>query len=157
MALEDKLAATEQGGLIDEALDLQHRVGLALQRSAITRWVELELTMAQFKAAMVVAQKGLLSVNAIAEILGVTQSTVSHLVDRLEQVAIVERVADTEDRRRTLVQLAPRGAELMETLRQGHRGESYALLSRLSPDDLRALIQGIRAILQLLESPPQRR
>ncbi|NTU80036.1 MAG: MarR family transcriptional regulator [Chloroflexales bacterium] len=155
MLQADRASHLEQEALIDEVLELQRRLALALQRSAMPEWVELELTMAQFKTAFVVAQKGPLSVNTIAEILGVTQSTVSHLLDRLEQVAIVERIPDTEDRRRTLVQLASRGTALMETLRQGQRGDAHALLSRLAPEDLRALVQGFRAILRLTEPQPK--
>lgn len=146
MAHAPPMNPAEQNALIDEVLHLQSQLILSLQRSAIPEWIELELTMAQLKTALVVAQKGPLSVNAIAEILGVTQSTISHLVDRLEAITIVERIPDSEDRRRTLVQLAHRGIELMEILRQGQRGYAYSLLTRLTPADLRAFVQGLRAL-----------
>lgn len=138
----------EQRALINELIDLQYQLMHTLQHSAIPEWIELDLTMAQLKTAFVVAQRGPLTVNAIAEILGVTQPTVSHLVERLVQVDIVERIADADDRRRTLVQLSPYGATLVERLHQGQRGHMYARLSRIAPDDLRALLQGIKAILR---------
>jgi DNA-binding MarR family transcriptional regulator len=152
MTQSESAQSGEQRALIDEMFELQGRLALSIHRSALPEWVELELTMAQFKTAFVVAQRGPLSVNAIAEILGVTQSTVSHLVDRLAQEAIVERVADPTDRRRTLVRLAPRGGELMEALRQGQRVFAQELLSQLDLADLRALIQGFRALANLIQA-----
>lgn len=146
--------AAEQSALIDQIIDLQRQIALALRDSAMPEWVELELTMAQFKVAFVVSMKGSLSVSAIAEILGVTQSTVSHLVDRLTQVGMVERIVDPDDRRRTIVQLAPRGSALMETLHQGHYRHAHALLSRVAPADLSALAQGLHAILRTFAAEP---
>jgi DNA-binding MarR family transcriptional regulator len=152
MTQSESAESGEQRALIDEMFELQGRLALSIHRSALPEWVELELTMAQFKTAFVVAQRGPLSVNAIAEILGVTQSTVSHLVDRLAQELIVERVAHPTDRRRTLVRLAPRGGELMEALRQGQRVFAQELLSQLDLADLRALIQGFRALANLIQA-----
>ncbi len=117
--------------------------------------MQLELTMAQFKTLFVVAHRGPLTVNALAEMLSVTQSTVSHLVDRLEHVGLVERVADPDDRRRTLVQLASAGGELVATLQQGGHEYMRALLGRLEIGDLAALVRGLSAILRANRvSPP---
>ncbi|NNJ09224.1 MarR family transcriptional regulator [Chloroflexales bacterium ZM16-3] len=135
--------------LIETVFELHRQLFLTLQNTAIPRWMQLELTMAQFKTLFVVARRGPFTVNALAEVLGVTQSTVSHLVDRLESVALVERVADADDRRRTMVQLAPAGAELIETLQQGRREHIHALLGCLDLADLAALVRGLSAILRV--------
>lgn len=139
--------------LIETVFELQRQLMLTMQSTAIPRWMELDLTMAQFKALFVVAHRGPLTVNALAELLGVTQSTVSHLVDRLEQVRLVERVADASDRRRTLVQLAAAGGELVTQLQQGGHQELRDLLGHLDLADLAALVRGLSAILRMRQSP----
>jgi DNA-binding MarR family transcriptional regulator len=148
MSSDPPPALDPKADLIETVFELQRQLSLTLQNTAIPRWMELELTMAQFKTLFVVAHRGPLTVNALAEILGVTQSTVSHLVDRLESVKLAERVSDADDRRRTLVQLAKAGAELIETLQQGQREFMHALLGRLELAELAALVHGLSAILR---------
>lgn len=132
--------------LLDTVFELQRELAIAFQSSAAARWMELDLTMPQFKTLYVVALQGPLTVNALAEALGVTQSTVSHLVDRLENGGLVERVGDSGDRRRTFVRLSPEGAELFETLQRGRREYIRELLRRLDLADLAALVRGLSAI-----------
>ncbi len=140
--------------LIETVFELQRQLMLTMQSTAVPHWMELELTMAQLKTLFVVAHRGPLTVNALAELLGVTQSTVSHLVDRLEQVRLVERVADTNDRRRTLVQLAAAGGAQVAQLQQGGHQELRALLGRLDLADLAALVRGLSAIIRAHQNTP---
>jgi DNA-binding MarR family transcriptional regulator len=153
MSSEPHAAPGPKADLIEAVFELQRQLSLTLQNTSIPRWMELELTMAQFKTLFAVSRRGPFTMNALAEVLGVTQSTASHLVDRLELVALVERVADADDRRRTLVQLAPAGAELLETLQQGQREYLHALLGRLEIADLAALVRGLSAILRVNQAP----
>jgi DNA-binding MarR family transcriptional regulator len=156
MSPDPQPAPDSRADLIETVFELQRQLSLTLQNTSIPRWMELELTMAQFKTLFVVAHRGPLTVNALAEMLGVTQSTVSHLVDRLEHVKLVERVADPNDRRRTLVQLATAGAELIETLQQGQREFLHGLLTNLELAELAALVRGLSAILRAKQNlPPQ--
>jgi DNA-binding MarR family transcriptional regulator len=148
MSPDPHAASDPKSDLIMTVFELQRQLSLTMQNTTIPRWMELELTMAQFKTLFVVAHRGPLTVNALAEVLGVTQSTVSHLVDRLEQVHLVERVADPNDRRRIIVQLATTGGELIETLQQGGHQYMHNLLSRLDIADLAALVRGLSAILR---------
>jgi DNA-binding MarR family transcriptional regulator len=151
MSPEQDLPPDPKADLLETVFKLQQELLNTLRITSIPRWMELDLTMAQFKTLFVVAHRGPFTVNALAEILGVTQSTVSHLVDRLEQVQLVERVADADDRRRTLVQLAPSGAELVGKLHQ--TGESMrAMLTRLDIADLAALVRGLSAVLRAHQS-----
>ncbi|MEI7772438.1 MAG: MarR family transcriptional regulator [Chloroflexales bacterium] len=148
MLPEPDPASDPKSDLIATVFELQRQLSLTMQNTTIPRWMELELTMAQFKTLFVVAHRGPLTVNALAEVLGVTQSTVSHLVDRLEQVRLVERVADPNDRRRIIVQLAADGGALIETLQQGGHQYMRDLLGRLECAELAALVCGLSAILR---------
>jgi MarR family transcriptional regulator, organic hydroperoxide resistance regulator len=148
MSLDPQPDSDPRADLIETVFELQLQLALTLQNTAIPSWMELELTMAQLKTLFAVAHRGPLTVNALAELLGVTQSTVSHLVDRLESVKLVERVADAQDRRRTLVQPAQAGADLLRTLQQGQRDVMRTLLGRLELAELAALVRGLSAVLR---------
>lgn len=152
MAPEPQPAEDPRDDLIETVFELQRQLALQLQSMAIPRWMELDLTMPQLKTLFAVAHRGPLSVNGLAELLGVTQSTVSHLVDRLESVQLVERVADAQDRRRTLVQVAQAGAEMMQALQQGRDESVRTLLARLELGDLAALVRGLSAIVRASQS-----
>ncbi|NJN16714.1 MAG: winged helix-turn-helix transcriptional regulator [Oscillochloris sp.] len=138
--------------LIDELIDLHMRLAFALQHSAVQQWLELELTMAQFKTLIVVAQRGPIGVNDLAAVLAITQPTASHLVERLSKIDLVERTNDPADRRRSLIQLSPHGIELMATLHRGTQDQLHELLGAMSADNRSALMQGMRAMLVAAES-----
>lgn len=64
----------------------------------------------------------------IAEYLGVKPPAITGLIDHLEQVSIVERVSDPNDRRVSLVQLSDKGREIMEQ----QTDTRYELLTRMT-------------------------
>jgi DNA-binding MarR family transcriptional regulator len=134
--------------LIEEAQRSQRLVFMAIQQVAMPYWLQLDLTMAQLKGILTLASTGSTTVSHFATILQIGRSAASLLVDRLVQDGLVERTGDTEDRRRTLIRLSPRGEDLVAQLRQG-RGRLHPLaawLQRLSDNDLLALTQGLRAL-----------
>lgn len=56
----------------------------------------------------------------LAEAYGVTKATVTGLIDGLERDTMVERLPDLNDRRATLVRLAPAGREFLEAFLPDH-------------------------------------
>lgn len=93
-------------------LHLLSRAARAAQTSADSGLADLELTAAQAGALFALAPETDTSVTALAEALGLAQSAVSVLVQRLEQAGLVERRPDPFDRRAALLALTPRGATL---------------------------------------------
>lgn len=117
----------------------------ALLLSSFHAWLDLQLTVPQLRALFIIAHGQSSSVTQIAQHLGIGEPTASYLIDRLVQSRLVERAEDPEDRRRTLVQLAPAGRELIDKL-LGWEDLLGGLLYRLDAEDLSALRQGLRAI-----------
>src|SRR2546429_6375008 len=74
--------------------------------------MEIDLTIAQLRTLLVLAEEGPLVIGQIAQRLGIGLSTGGHLVDRLVQAGLAESTEDVEDRRRTLARLTPKGEEL---------------------------------------------
>jgi len=120
-----------------------------LQAATAPVWVELELSMAQLKTLFVLSNTGPAPIGQVAETLGISLPTASHLVERLVQARLAERTEDPLDRRRTLARLSPQGVELSERLRQGSCDRLRNWLARLDDEDRAALLLGLRALHQV--------
>lgn len=87
----------------------------------------------------------------LARRMGISRQAVGQLIDDLEQMGLMERVADPADRRAKRVQLSPAGvAGLMEGL-AALASVEVELAAELGPGPLEALMGAIEHILPALE------
>ena len=121
----------------------------ALKATSGTVWMEIDLTIAQLRTLLVLAEEGPLVIGHIAQRLGIGLSTGGHLVDRLVQAGLAERTEDAEDRRRTLARLTPKGEDLYARL-LNHPLQMQSLIQKLSDSDMAALLQGLQALNRLV-------
>lgn len=135
---------------IVEAIETHSTIFRALQAQTTPEWLRLDLTMAQFKAVLVLAYEQSAMISTLAQRLGVGLPTASHLTERLVQAGLAERIEDRADRRRTLAQLSAQGQDLVARLQQGHNDQLYGYLARLSPDELRGLLRGLHGLARVV-------
>ncbi len=148
------LVTSHRASLIEQVLDAQDRLMRALQRGAQPAWLDLDLTMMQLKALLVLHQARAMAVGQLGAALHIGRPAATLLVDALVRLALAERVEDEADRRRTLVSLTPRARDLVGQLYQGHRDRLEALLARLDDAQLAELSHGISALADAaLEAP----
>src|SRR5437764_3239099 len=122
----------------------------AQKASSGTVWMEIDLTIAQLRTLLVLAEEGPLVIGQIARRLGIGLSTGGHLVDRLVQAGLAERAEDAGDRRRTMARLTPEGEDLYARL-LNRTQRMQALIQKMPKDELTALLQGIRALRRVIE------
>jgi DNA-binding MarR family transcriptional regulator len=125
-----------------------------LQRTVMQDWQGLNLTMAQVKVLIILHFKGPAAINKVADYLGISHPTASHLVDRLVQAGFVERVEDAADRRITLAYLNKAGEVLAQRLWGGRMDHIRRSLARLDEQDLAALRRGLRALSSVIAVLP---
>jgi len=107
-----------------------------------------EITPEQYWLLCYLHRRGSMSVSKLAELLGVTGSSITTACKRLEKAGLVkrERQSDGCDERVVLVVLTPQGVEQIETWHQERR---HMLLHMLSPltqqeqDELQRLIERV--------------
>lgn len=133
-----------------EVVTQYQALGRALKAASGTAWMEIDLTIAQLRTLLVLAEEGPLVIGQIAQRLGIGLSTGGHLVDRLVQANLAERTEDAEDRRRTLARLTPKGEDLYARL-LNHSLQMQSLIQKLDNADLTALLQGLQALNRLVE------
>lgn len=107
-----------------------------------------ELSGASRGVMLHLAQTGPLSIGECARHLGRAQSVVTEIVAGLERHGLLARVRDPRDRRRTEVWLTDAGrARLAREQEVLERALLEAALSRMTPADRRALLEGTRALV----------
>jgi DNA-binding MarR family transcriptional regulator len=84
---------------------------------------------AAFQVLDAIESGGPLTVNGVADALGVDQPRASRLVARVVEAGLVRRGADPDDGRRSVLVLTPRGARV---LAEGHRARRAAVEAALA-------------------------
>lgn len=137
--------------LVEKAWEYDEMLVRAMILSSTDDWIELDLTMAQLKTMVAIKSEGSATIGRVAEILGVGVPTSSHLVNRLVQSGLAQRVEDPTDRRRTAVSLTHQGTELIKRLRQGKRSLLRRWMMQMDETDLAALVQGLSALVAVMQ------
>ena len=89
---------------------------------------------------------------ALAKTVGVSLATMSGIVDRLETQGMAERSLDPNDQRVRRASASELGRQTVQRLMAARPELSSTPLGLLAIDDLRALAQGIRALVRAVES-----
>jgi DNA-binding MarR family transcriptional regulator len=140
---------------IDEIIRLHWSILAAMQFSSRPDWMELDMTMAQIKALFTISQGEAVPVRRIAGYLGVGQPTASHLVDKLVRQGFAGRSENPADRRVTHVRLTPKGEDLVRRLYQGGEEQYRAWVRKLSAEERRDLLNGLRALARAGSLPTE--
>jgi len=77
----------------------------------------------------------------LSERLLCARSTITRIIDQLEQAGLVRRITDADDRRAQRVMLTPAGAALLQRARSSHRDSLVSRISVLSEGENRQLDQ----------------
>ena len=120
---------------------------LACQTLPVRAWTEVDLTMVQLKAIFVLQGESSLSVGHLARILAISEPAASMLVDRLQDAELAARERDPHDKRKTRVVPTAKARELAECLVRVKEERMAQWLGQMSDADLRALLQGTRALV----------
>ncbi|MFW6184352.1 MAG: MarR family winged helix-turn-helix transcriptional regulator [Chloroflexota bacterium] len=134
----------------DAVVEMYLALGDALRLDILPVWVTADLTISQLKALFLLAHYGPLAVGELAERLEVGNSTTSIVVQQLVEQDLVERSADAEDRRRTLVALTPQGARLIGGSRKKKEAVLRRWVAQLNDAQLADLRRGLRALLRVV-------
>ncbi len=120
-----------------DLMEESHR-GVRAARST-AGWMDLDLTLGQLRFLHALNRAGALSMGHVAEQLGVTLTTASQFVNRLERRGYVERIHRDDDRRVVECRLTDRGGEITAAMRGMQREVLGALLANLKPRELKVL------------------
>jgi DNA-binding MarR family transcriptional regulator len=139
------------GDLMDHAMDLTARF--------LTDRADLSTTAAY--ALNRVCREGPIRLTVLAAKEGVSQPSMTQLIQRLERQDLVTRLADPEDGRATLVGITAGGQRLLDDRKRRRRERLAALFATLSAEERNALWLSARVadpvvcrLVENADSPP---
>jgi DNA-binding MarR family transcriptional regulator len=94
--------------------------------------------------------RGPMTVTELSRNVGMSHSTASGIVDRLQSRGLVRRTQDATDRRRTRITVTEKVARYVRQLEEGPAGRLAAALERASTGQRRAIRKGLRLLSDLL-------
>ena len=148
---------------IDEVSSIMRLIGR--QHAAFTDdtarfFMDVDLTMPQFRALVTIRRFGRQTGRELARRLHVTPGTLVPLIDRIEEQGYLRRVPDLEDRRVTWLELTPKAERLFQRLWGMGAARLAGAIARLLPrerDELRRLLGRVAEHLDAVNSAPEKR
>lgn len=144
--------------VIDDILDQLHDLLVGVQIATLPAWLENGLTPAQVRCLFAVRRAGPLSLGALAASLRISSPTACAVVDQLVKLDLVARTPDDADRRRVLLTVTARGADLVASVRESGRLEVRTWLATLSDAEILPLDAALKPLLAAMRAraPGQR-
>ncbi len=122
-----------------------------LEAEATRELIGLEVTPAQMNALVVLYEPKNLPMGELAELLGLTESAATRLVDRLLRMNLVRRDRDEVDRRVVRVRLSSYGRQLADLVFQRRQEQFTRFAQRLTASNREYLTQGLTALLTVFQ------
>ena len=126
---------------VDEILNYRLNVLLAQSGALTTRWCEgrFGITRREWRIIALLAVDGPISMGRLSERANLEPDRISRLFSSLKEKHLVDRVSDTRDRRRSLVDLTSRGRSLYDELFPISVGIHQSILSDLTVSEMLTL------------------
>jgi len=137
----------EKAQLIEDILELEHKVYQALRPIVSKEWLSVDLTMPQLKVLLFLFTDGPARMGVLASALSVSMTTTTGIVDRLVQRGQIVRRNYDEDRRTVVCNLSEKGRELIASLWEMRKARERSLFRRMTLPKLRLVSEGLGAIL----------
>lgn len=128
------------------------RQQLAFSDETMHFFMDVDLTMSQFRALVMIRRWGPQTGRHLAARLHVTPGTLVPLVDRLEEQGYLRRVPDKEDRRITWLELTPKADRLFRRLWGMGAARIASAVSQLLPKDRAELRRLLTRVAEHLEA-----
>ena len=97
-----------------------------------------------------------LTMSEIAARMRHTTAAATGLVDRLETLGYVGRTHATDDRRKVLVRITPRGSALVESIKDDMIHNLNTTMTHLTPAEQRAWLQVYRKVHRVVQAQPSK-
>jgi DNA-binding MarR family transcriptional regulator len=131
----------------------REEIAEALEQASIltTRHITNEaLSLTSALALSRLNEQGPIRLTTLAAAEGISQPSMTQLIQRLERQGLATRINDPEDGRVTLVNITNAGRALMDDRRRDRRDRLAELLKALSPEDEAALILAANVALPII-------
>jgi len=130
-------------GLLDAVVGELHEM-IGMMRCAGTgRMVKSGISMTHLHILWLLEHHGDLPMGRLAELVDVSLSNASGLIDRMEERGLVERIRVPDDRRVVLVRVSPEGERMRDEIEAIKQDQMRSILGKLDVDQLTRLLGAV--------------
>ena len=112
---------------------------------------DVRLTAPQGMLIGILSKNGKMKVSDLSEELGLSNSTVSGIIDRLEKQGLVERIRSEEDRRVVYVNLTPQSKAGAEERFRCIERKLEEMMNHASTEELDKILEGLAVLEDVLK------
>lgn len=125
---------------------------MLLRQNMMKGMESMGITAPQGMVLGTLSKLGQVKISELSEKLGLSNSTISGIVDRLEKMEFVERIRSEEDRRVVYVKLAPKFEAMHHGFHRRAEKNIESIMTKADPEDLDKIILGLDTLRKLLEN-----
>ena len=129
--------------LVDSIVGEIHRMIGSLRCAGTGRMVKAGISMTHLHILWVLEHHGELPMGRLAELLDVSLSNATGLIDRMEERHLVERVRVPDDRRMVIIRASAEGARIRDEIEALKQDRMRSILGRLTPQQLERILGAI--------------
>ena len=134
-----------------EVISTLKQIMASLKHKIRCQYKDDNLTGPQGMLMGILAHHGEMKVSDLSEKLHLSNSTVSGIIDRLENLGLVERIRSKEDRRVVYVNITPEYKKVAEQRFKEIEQSVAERMSNANPEDLDKVLEGLSILKRLLE------
>ncbi len=123
-----------------------------LRCASMSRLVQSQVSMSQMHVLWLLQHHGAMPMSKLAELLGVSLSNATGIIDRMEINKLIERVRVPDDRRLVLVQPGPEGRKAVSQTESTKRDGMRSVIRRLSPVERPVVLEALRSLRRALNA-----
>ena len=135
--------AADGSGLVERIMDEFHLAMRELRCAGTERLVRAGISMTHLHIMGLLSRHGETSMSRIAELLDVSMSNATGLIDRMAERGLVERIRVPDDRRIVLIRLSESGQDQLDELEVLRRDLLQKILAGLDAAQLERLSQSL--------------
>jgi DNA-binding MarR family transcriptional regulator len=123
-----------------------------LRCASMGRLVQGRVSMSQMHVLWLLQHQGAMAMSRLADLLDVSLSNATGIIDRMEEHGLVERVRVPDDRRLVLVKPAEGGLRALSETETDRRERMRAVLGHLSPAERPIVLEALRSLRRALSA-----
>jgi DNA-binding MarR family transcriptional regulator len=129
---------------ITDALLTASRLLVAISARSIAD-VDESITIPQFRTLIILSSRDSVNLATLAGLLGVQPSTTGRMVDRLVTAGLIDRRPHPDSRRELVVELTPRGREVVRKVTRRRRQEIARVVEAMPARERHGLVRALTA------------
>jgi DNA-binding MarR family transcriptional regulator len=133
------------------AIRLIKQVMGSLKQSMSKQFEDMNITGPQGMLVGTLIHFGEMKISDLSEKLGLSNSTVSGIVDRLENQGLVERTRSIEDRRVVYVNVTPEFKKNAKEHFKEFEKKFESMMSKATPEELDTILKGIATLKEVID------